>query len=127
MYKIKLTRARKSYQLIPTVSARSWFAFTNTVWCNTDKHERARMLTVHGEVTLKTNGNETRYQIVQVTSLFFRFNARTCQTKRFFKQSYVHFLGSNLFASCPGTGVRSSNWLENCQLHALIYVERRRV
>jgi hypothetical protein len=76
------------------------------------------MFAVRGEKTLKINGNETRYQIVQVTSLF-RFRARTCQTKHFFKQSYVNFLASNLFASCAGTRVRSSNWLEICQLHAV--------
>lgn len=127
MYKMKLTPARWSRQLIGMFPARSWLACTNKVRRSTVKHERPGMLAVHGKVTLKINGNGTRYQIVQVTSLFFRLNARTCQTKRFFKQSYVHFLESNLFASCPGTRVRSSNWLENCQLHAFIYVERRRV
>jgi len=76
-------------------------------------------------MTFKINGNETSYHIVQVTSLL-RFKARTCQTKRFFKQSCVHFLVSNLFTSCPGTRVRSSNWLEICQLHALLYVEMSR-
>lgn len=76
-------------------------------------------------MTLKINGNEASYQIVQVTSLF-RSEARTCQTKRFFKQSCVHFLASNLFTSCPGTRARSSNWLEICQLHALLYVEMSR-
>jgi hypothetical protein len=39
---IKLTRARKSLRLIPMFSVRSWFAFTNTLGGNTDKHERAR-------------------------------------------------------------------------------------
>jgi hypothetical protein len=68
VYKIRLTRARKSYQLVPTLFARSEFAFTNSLLGNTNKHERAHVLAVHGDMTLKINGNETRYQIVQVTS-----------------------------------------------------------
>lgn len=83
-----------------------------------------RSLSVCDKMLLKINRNGKRHQIVQVTRLFFHFAAGTCQTKRFFKQTYVHFLGSNLFASCTGTRVHGSNWLENCQLCRHVHAQR---
>lgn len=82
------------------------------------------MPVVYDEMILKINGNGTRYEVIHVTPLFFHFAERTCQTKRSFKQTYVHFLGSNLFASCPGTRVHNSNWLENCQLYRCTHARR---